>query len=68
MEDNWVSIAVTTTLGYRLIERHDITERGCTYAERVHQLDRDAWLGSPIRRRHHPTITGVECLVDLLDR
>ncbi|GAS98601.1 GCN5 family acetyltransferase [Mycolicibacterium canariasense] len=68
LEDNRASIEVSTALGYRLIDRHDITEHGCTYAERVYQLDREAWLASPVRRRHRPVIMGAECLVELLDR
>ena len=68
LDDNRASIGVSTTLGYRLIDRHHITEHGCRYAEGVYQLDRDAWLESPVRRRHRPAITGVEHLVDLLNR
>lgn len=68
LEDNRASVAVSTKLGYRLIDRHDVTEHGCTYTEGVYQLDRDVWLESPVRRQYLPAITGVERLVELLNR
>jgi RimJ/RimL family protein N-acetyltransferase len=68
LDDNQASVAVSTKLGYRLIDRHDVIEHGCTYTEGVYQLDRDVWLESPVRRRYLPAITGVERLVELLNR
>jgi GNAT superfamily N-acetyltransferase len=68
LDDNRASVAVSTKLGYRLIDRHDITEHGCRFTEGVYQLERDVWLESPVRRQHLPAITGVERLVELLDR
>jgi RimJ/RimL family protein N-acetyltransferase len=67
LDDNRASIGVSRKLGYRLIDRHHITEHGCRYAEGVYQLDRDAWLKSPFRRHNRPAITGVERLVHLLE-
>ncbi|MGE2714408.1 GNAT family N-acetyltransferase [Mycolicibacterium litorale] len=68
LDENRASIGVSTKLGYRLIDRHHITEHGSRYAEGVYQLDRDAWLESPVRPRYRPAITGAEHLVHLLDR
>lgn len=66
--DNEASVGVSTKLGYRLVDRHQITEHGRTYTEEVHQLDRDVWLASPVRQQYLPVITGAEQLVQLLDR
>ncbi len=68
LDDNQASVAVSTKLGYRLVDHHRITERDCTYAEGVYQLDRDVWLTSAVRRRNLPAITGVDRLIQLLDR
>lgn len=65
--NNRASIEVSTRLGYRLIDRHHITEHGRSYIEGVYQLDRDVWLESPIRRQYLPVITGAERLVRLLN-
>lgn len=67
LDENRASIGVTTKLGYRLIDRHHVTEHGSRYAEGVYQLNRDVWLKSPVRRRYLAAITGVERLVHLLD-
>ena len=66
LDDNRASISVSRKLGYRLIDRHHITERGHRYAERVYQLDRDSWMTSPVRRRHRPTISSIDGIIDLL--
>lgn len=68
LDDNHASIGVSTKLGYRLIDRHHITEHGRRYAEGVYQLDRGPWLESAVRRRYRPTIIGAERLIHLLDR
>lgn len=68
LEDNRASIAVSSALGYRLIDRHTITEDDCRYTEEVHQLDRDAWLHAAARSRYQPSVVGVQPLVDLLQR
>jgi RimJ/RimL family protein N-acetyltransferase len=67
LDDNRASVAVSTKLSYRLIDRHDITEHGSRYTEGVYQLDRDVWLESPVRLQYLPAITGVERLVELLN-
>jgi RimJ/RimL family protein N-acetyltransferase len=66
LEDNRASIAISTKLGYDLVDRHDISENGKRYTEHVYQLDRDAWLQSEIRSRYIPTITGAGPVMDLL--
>ncbi|MCV7420616.1 GNAT family N-acetyltransferase [Mycobacterium yunnanensis] len=66
LEDNRASIHVSSKLGYRLIDRHHITERGRRHAEGVYQLDRDAWMNSPARQRYRPTITSIDGIIDLL--
>jgi RimJ/RimL family protein N-acetyltransferase len=68
LEDNRASVAVSTKLGYHLIDRHEITEHGRRYTEAVYHLNRDDWLASPPRRQHRPVITGAESLIELLDR
>ena len=68
LDANRASVAVSIKLGYHLIDRHDITEHGCRYTEGVYQLERDVWLKSPVRRQYFPAITGVEPLIELLDR
>jgi RimJ/RimL family protein N-acetyltransferase len=68
LEDNRASVAVSTKLGYRPIDRHEITEHGCRYVEGAYQLDRGVWLESPVRRQHLPAITGVGSLTELLGR
>lgn len=59
---------MSAKLGYHLIDHHVITEYGSPYTEGVYQLGRDIWLESPIRRQHLPVITGVDALIELLDR
>jgi len=65
LDDNHASCSVSITLGYGLIDCHDITERGRHYTEHVYQIDRDEWLHSPVRRQYSPVITNAQPLVEL---
>ena len=68
LADNRASAAVSTKLGYGLVDRYDVTEHGRHFTELVYQLDREEWLPSPVRREHAPVVTGAQALVDLLAR
>jgi RimJ/RimL family protein N-acetyltransferase len=68
LDDNRASIAVSSKLGYRLVDRREIIERGCRYTEGVYQVTRTGWLESSVRRRYCPVFTGVDGLVGLLER
>jgi len=66
LEDNHASCLVSTTLGYVLVDRHDITDHGRHYTEHVYQIDRDKWLHSRVRRQYAPVITHAHSLTELL--
>lgn len=66
LEANHASCSVSTTLGYGLIDRHDIIEHGRHYTELVYKIDRDNWLHSPVRRQYAPVITHADALTELL--
>ena len=58
LEQNVASVAVSTRLGYRLIDHHDIIDDGRRYTELVYQLDRQAWLESG---QNSTMVSMVEC-------
>lgn len=63
LEENTASIAVSTSLGYRFVDSHILVEDGRELTEHVYELRREDWLGSAVRRRHAPVITGADALV-----
>jgi RimJ/RimL family protein N-acetyltransferase len=63
LEENTASIAVSTSLGYRFVDSHILVEDGRELTEHVYELRREDWLGSAVRRRYAPVITGADALV-----
>lgn len=66
LEENTASTAVSTTLGYRFVDSHILVENGRELTEHVYELRREDWLGSDVRRRYAPVITGADALVRAL--
>ena len=66
LDENIASAAVSRKLGYRLVGTETVVEHGRHLTEQVYELPATRWLGSQVRQRLAPVITGAEALVGLL--
>lgn len=67
LDENRGSIGVSTTLGYRHVDQHVLTEDGRQFTESVYELTAERWLNSQVRQKYAPVITGAGPLMSLLD-
>lgn len=66
LEANRASIAVSTKLGYKQVDRHVITESSRELVELVYELSAARWLNSAARQQFSPKISQAESVVTLL--
>lgn len=65
--DNASSAAVSSKLGYRLVDSHVLQEDGREFVEQVYEIGAPDWLSSAARRRYAPAVTGADEVTALLD-